>query len=115
MLFYVNTRIYSIILLEKSSVYTIQLLYENEPVLQPLMAGIDPGRTNIGVSVVNGNAEPVFSAVVETRNKDILSVILLIGLALIQDVLIDLYIVIDLVICIYSGITEYRRHKKSRN
>lgn len=31
-----------------------------------------------------------------------LSVILLIGLALIQDVLIDLYIVIDLVICIYS-------------
>lgn len=44
-----------------------------------------------------------------------LSVILLIGLALIQDVLIDLYIVIDLVICIYSGITEYRRHKKSRN
>ena len=51
--------------------YTIQLLYENKPVLQPLMAGIDPGRTNIGVSVVNKNAEPVFSAVVETRNKDI--------------------------------------------
>lgn len=49
--------------------YTIQLLYENKPVLQPLMAGIDPGRTNIGVSVVNKNAEPVFSAVVETRNK----------------------------------------------
>ena len=44
-----------------------------------------------------------------------LSVILLIGLALIQDVLIDLYIVIDLVICFYSGIPEYRRHKKSRN
>lgn len=51
--------------------YIIQLLYENEPVLQPLMAGIDPGRTNIGVSVVNKNAEPLFSAVVETRNKDI--------------------------------------------
>ena len=51
--------------------YTIQLLYRNEPVLQPLMAGIDPGRTNIGVSVINENAEPVFSAVVETRNKDI--------------------------------------------
>ena len=51
--------------------YTIQLLYENEPVLQPLMAGIEPGHTNIGVSVVNKNAEPVFSAVVETRNKDI--------------------------------------------
>lgn len=51
--------------------YTIQLLYENEPVLQPLMAGVDPGRTNIGVSVINSHAEPVFSAVVETRNKDI--------------------------------------------
>ena len=51
--------------------YTIQLLYENEPVLQPLMAGIDPGRTNIGVSVVSKNAESVFSAIVETRNKDI--------------------------------------------
>lgn len=51
--------------------YTIQLLYENKPVLQPLMAGIDPGRTNIGVSVINKNAEPVFSAVVQTRNKDI--------------------------------------------
>lgn len=51
--------------------YTIQLLYENKPVLQPLMAGIDPGRTNIGVSVINRHAEPVFSAVVETRNRDI--------------------------------------------
>ena len=51
--------------------YTIQLLYENEPILQPLMAGIDPGRTNIGVSVINNNAEPVFLSVVETRNKDI--------------------------------------------
>ena len=51
--------------------YTIQLLYENKPVLQPLMAGVDPGRTNIGVSVINSHAEPVFSAVVETRNRDI--------------------------------------------
>lgn len=35
------------------------------------MAGIDPGRTNIGVSVINSHAEPVFLSVVETRNKDI--------------------------------------------
>ena len=44
-----------------------------------------------------------------------LSVLLLIGLALIQDVLIDLYIVFDLVICVYSGMFDYRQYKKSRN
>ena len=51
--------------------FTIQLLYTNEPVLQPLMAGIDPGRTNIGVVVINEQADLIFSAVVETRNKEI--------------------------------------------
>ena len=44
-----------------------------------------------------------------------LSVLLLIGLALIQDALIDLYIVFDLVICVYSGMFDYRQYKKSRN
>lgn len=44
-----------------------------------------------------------------------LCVLLLIGLALIQDVLIDLYIVFDLVICVYSGMFDYRQYKKSRN
>ena len=41
-----------------------------------------------------------------------LSVLLLIGLALIQDVLIDLYIVFDLVICVYSGMFDYRQYKR---
>ena len=41
--------------------FTIQLLYDNEPVLQPLMAGVDPGRTNIGVSVISDHADLVFS------------------------------------------------------
>lgn len=44
-----------------------------------------------------------------------LIVLLLIGLALIQDALIDLYIVFDLVICVYSGMFDYRQYKKSRN
>ena len=51
--------------------YTIQLLYENTPVLQPLTAGIDGGRTNIGLAVVNTKAEASFAAVIETRNKEI--------------------------------------------
>lgn len=32
--------------------FTIQLLYENEPVLQQIMMAEDPGRTNIGAAVV---------------------------------------------------------------
>lgn len=51
--------------------FTIQLLYNNEPVLQPIIAGVDPGRTNIGVSVISEHADLVFSAVVETRNREI--------------------------------------------
>ena len=51
--------------------FTIQLLYENKPVLQPLIMAEDPGRTNIGAAVVTQLGNLVFSAVVETRNKSI--------------------------------------------
>lgn len=51
--------------------FTIKLLYNTPEVTQPLYLGIDPGRTNIGLCVTNNCAEPVFSAQVETRNKDI--------------------------------------------
>ena len=51
--------------------FTIQLLYETDNITQPLIMGIDPGRTNIGVSVITENGNCVFSAEVETRNKDI--------------------------------------------
>lgn len=51
--------------------FTIQLLYENKPVLQPLIIAEDPGRTNIGAAVVTQLGDLVFSAVVETRNKSI--------------------------------------------
>lgn len=35
--------------------YTIQLLYENTPVLQPVMLAEDPGCTNIGMAVLSVN------------------------------------------------------------
>lgn len=51
--------------------FTIQLLYDCPEGVQPLVLGIDPGRTNIGVAVVKEDGEPVFSAEVRTRNKEI--------------------------------------------
>ena len=51
--------------------FTIQLLYECENKTQRLLYGNDPGRTNIGVCVVKEDGTPVFAANVETRNKDI--------------------------------------------
>ena len=53
--------------------FTIQLLYENNPVLQPILLAEDPGRTNIGVAVLEllETAKVVFTADVETRNKEI--------------------------------------------
>ena len=37
--------------------FTIQLLYEVPNKTQPLYLGIDPGRTNIGLSVINQSGE----------------------------------------------------------
>ena len=51
--------------------FTIQLLYENNPTLQPVMMAEDPGRTNIGTAVVGLKGKLYLSAVVETRNKEI--------------------------------------------
>ena len=51
--------------------FTIQLNYETEDAVQGLTLGIDPGRTNIGLAVVNEKSECVFAAHVETRNKDV--------------------------------------------
>lgn len=52
--------------------YTIQLLYENTPVLQPVTLAEDPGRTNIGLAVLSQKGELLLSVVVETRNKEII-------------------------------------------
>ena len=51
--------------------FTIQLTYETEENTQPLTLGIDPGRTNIGASVITQDGECVFSAQLVTRNKDV--------------------------------------------
>ena len=54
-----------------SKPFTIQLLYETDDIVQPLYLGIDPGRTNIGVAVVKTDGTAVFTAHLETRNKEI--------------------------------------------
>lgn len=51
--------------------FTIRLMYETSEIRQPLYLGIDPGRTNIGVTVVKETGKSVFSAQLETRNKEI--------------------------------------------
>lgn len=52
--------------------FTIQLLYDCKEGTQPIVLGIDPGRTNIGLSAVRKDTgEPVFTAQMETRNKEI--------------------------------------------
>lgn len=51
--------------------FTIQLRYPNDSVLQPVILAEDPGRTNIGVAAVGSHGELFFSAVVETRNREI--------------------------------------------
>ena len=56
--------------------FTIELLYDCPEATQPIVLGIDPGRTNIGLSAVSCQAqgkkvEAVFSAQMETRNKEI--------------------------------------------
>ena len=51
--------------------FTIQLNYDTPDITQDLILGIDPGRTNIGVAVVKEDGQCVFSAHLETRNKDV--------------------------------------------
>ena len=56
--------------------FQIQLLYQEEEKYetqetQKTVLGIDPGRQNIGISVITKSGEEVFSAKIETRNKEI--------------------------------------------
>ena len=51
--------------------FTIRLLYNTPDVTHPLFLGINPGRTNIGLCVINDKGDEVFTAQAETRNKDI--------------------------------------------
>lgn len=51
--------------------FTIQLNYDTKDIVQPLYLGIDPGRTNIGIAVLDEAGNTVLSAQLETRNKEI--------------------------------------------
>ncbi len=54
-----------------SKPFIVQLLYETEDKTQPLICGVDPGRTNIGLSVITEDGKPVFEAQLITRNREI--------------------------------------------
>ena len=51
--------------------FTIQLCYKTEDKVQPVILGIDPGRTNIGLCAVTDDGTALFAAKIITRNKDI--------------------------------------------
>ena len=51
--------------------FTIKLNYDTPDVTQDLILGIDPGRTNIGVTAVKEDGTSLFSAELSTRNKEI--------------------------------------------
>ena len=52
--------------------YVIQLTYElKNPITTPIILGMDPGRTNVGLCAVNDKGEVLYSATVEARNKEI--------------------------------------------
>lgn len=51
--------------------FTIRLAYDTPDVTQSLILGIDPGRTNIGLTVIRETGESVYTAHLETRNKKI--------------------------------------------
>ena len=50
---------------------TIRLLYKVEGRVQPVILGIDPGRTNIGLCAVREDGKPLFTAQCQTRNKEV--------------------------------------------
>ena len=52
--------------------FTIQLNYQIEnPIIEPIILGIDPGRTNIGACATEINGNVLYTSLVETRNKEI--------------------------------------------
>ena len=52
--------------------FTIRLTYQiDTPAIQPVILGIDPGRTNIGNCAVETSGKVLYASLVETRNKEI--------------------------------------------
>ena len=61
----------------KTKPFTVQLTYIiNEPVLDRCLASLDPGRTNVGVCVIDSKGHVLFASDVETRNKAIAKLML---------------------------------------
>lgn len=57
--------------------FVIQLTYDiKDPVIDNCLLGIDPGRTNIGLCVIDNKANVLFASDVETRNKAIAKLML---------------------------------------
>lgn len=55
-----------------SKPFTIQLCYEPEThIVQDVILGIDPGRTNIGLAAVTEDSEALYSGKCTTKNKDV--------------------------------------------
>lgn len=55
----------------KTKPFAIRLKYQTDKKCQPIILGIDPGRTNIGLCAVTKNGNSIFSANLETNNKDV--------------------------------------------
>lgn len=52
--------------------FTIRLTYQiDAPVTQPVILGMDPGRTHIGNCAVESGGKVLYASLVETRNKEI--------------------------------------------
>ena len=51
--------------------FTVRLLYDVKGEIQPVILGMDPGRTNIGLCAVRKDGKPLFTAQCRTRNKEI--------------------------------------------
>lgn len=51
--------------------FTIRLKFNTTTYTQPLICGIDPGRTNIGIAVTTEDGQCVFSANADTHNKEV--------------------------------------------
>lgn len=51
--------------------FVVQLLYDSTHYVDSLTFALDPGRDNIGCSVINANGKALFRAKVKTRNKEI--------------------------------------------
>ena len=52
--------------------FTVRLTYQiTNPVTQPIILGVDPGRINIGLCAATTNGDVLHACLVETRNKEI--------------------------------------------